>query len=69
MLVMLCLLWSRWHHHALVLPTVLLVTTTFLYDELQLRNHVLGKNLCNIGGYVSFEIGAIMIMGTLVPPT
>lgn len=67
LLVILCLLWSRWYHHVLVLLTLSLVTTTFLYDELELRKHAIGKNLCNIGGYVSFEIGAIVIMGVFIP--
>ena len=68
-LVFFCIFWSALNHDALVLSTFSLVTTTFLYDELELASHPIGKNLCNIGGYTSFEAGATMIMGIFDVPT
>lgn len=47
----------------MIIVTLGLVTTTTLYDECGLSGHVIGKNLCNIGGYTSFEIGAMKLMG------
>lgn len=44
--------------------TALLVFATILHDDVGLANHFLGKSLCNIGGYVAFELGATRIIGT-----
>lgn len=60
----LCAWWSAMYGPDLVLPTLTLFITTFLYDELGFAGHYIGKNFCNIGGYTSFEIGATKIMGT-----
>jgi 4-hydroxybenzoate polyprenyltransferase len=68
-LVFFCVSWSALHHSALTLSTFSLVTTTFLYDELELARHPIGKNLCNIGGYTAFEAGATMMMGRFNVPT
>jgi hypothetical protein len=35
-----------------------------IYDEGGASKHVAGKNFCNIGGYVTFEIGATKIIGS-----
>ncbi|KAF9265670.1 hypothetical protein L218DRAFT_1020783 [Marasmius fiardii PR-910] len=43
--------------------TCSLLITTVLYDEHGLSQHYIGKNLCAIGGYVSFQIGATKIVG------
>lgn len=43
-------------------PTLGLFLTTFVYDEMNFAGHVIGKNLCNIGGYATFEIGATKLM-------
>ncbi|EKM50744.1 uncharacterized protein PHACADRAFT_188269 [Phanerochaete carnosa HHB-10118-sp] len=59
----LCAWWSAMYGPDLVLPTLMLFITTFLYDELGLAGHYIGKNFCNIGGYTSLEIGATKIMG------
>jgi len=61
--VVLCLFWSSTYDHELVLTTVGLVATTFIYDELGAASHIVGKNFCNIGGYASFEVGATAIIG------
>ena len=37
-----------------------------IYDEVGLAGHWVGKNLCNVFGYLTFEIGATKIMGTLL---
>ena len=62
-IVVLCLLWSSIYDQDLVLTTIGLVATTFMYDELGAASHIIGKNFCNIGGYASFEIGATTIIG------
>ena len=48
----------------LVLATLGLLLTTIFYDELGLAGHHIGKNLCNIGGYTTLELGATKVMGT-----
>ncbi|KAF7972025.1 hypothetical protein HWV62_19239 [Athelia sp. TMB] len=40
-----------------------LTATTVVYDEWSLAGHWIGKNACNIAGYVTFELGASKIMG------
>lgn len=40
-----------------------LTLTTILYDDMGLSGHVIGKNACNILGYVVFETGAVMLIG------
>ncbi|KAI0262562.1 UbiA prenyltransferase family-domain-containing protein [Gloeopeniophorella convolvens] len=61
--VVLCVLWSSIYDQDLVLTTLGLVATTFIYDELGAASHIVGKNFCNIGGYASFEVGATTIIG------
>lgn len=63
-MVVACIFYSYLiHGPELVLATIALILTTWLYDEGGLAGHVIGKNLCNIGGYTSFEVGATKIMG------
>lgn len=62
-LVSVCLGFSAVFGPDLVLVTIGLFVTTFLYDEGGLASHVIGKNLCNVGGYVTFEIGATKLIG------
>ncbi|GJE90540.1 UbiA prenyltransferase family-domain-containing protein [Phanerochaete sordida] len=59
----LCIAWSAMYGADLVLPSLGLFLTTVLYDDLGFARHYIGKNLCNIGGYTTFEIGATKIMG------
>ncbi|KAI0058427.1 hypothetical protein BV25DRAFT_1830078 [Artomyces pyxidatus] len=61
-IVALCICWSLLYDQDLVLTTLGLVATTFLYDELGVASHIVGKNFCNIGGYTSFEVGATRVI-------
>ncbi|KAJ7810312.1 hypothetical protein B0H14DRAFT_2607471 [Mycena olivaceomarginata] len=61
--VIVCILWSSFYGPGLVAVTAALIVTTWIYDERGLSNNMLGKNFCNVGGYVSFEIGATKMMG------
>ncbi|KAI0763940.1 UbiA prenyltransferase family-domain-containing protein [Trametes elegans] len=47
----------------LLLITSVFITLTYLYDELGLAGHWLGKSFCNIGAYVTLEIGTTKLMG------
>ncbi|KAJ7644820.1 UbiA prenyltransferase family [Roridomyces roridus] len=58
-----CLLWSVQYGWELVLVTTALIATTWVYDEGGGSKTVIGKNLCNVGGYVAFEVGATRLMG------
>ncbi|RPD56609.1 hypothetical protein L226DRAFT_455370 [Lentinus tigrinus ALCF2SS1-7] len=58
-----CLLFSRSLGRGVVLMTWGLLVTTFLYDEVGLSGHHIGKNLCAIGGYTTIEMGATMLIG------
>ncbi|OCH86636.1 hypothetical protein OBBRIDRAFT_737651 [Obba rivulosa] len=62
-LVAICITLSAAYAEEVVLMTLYLTLTTYLYDEMDLAGHVIGKNLCNIGGYTAFEIGATKIFG------
>ncbi|KAJ7101906.1 UbiA prenyltransferase family-domain-containing protein [Mycena epipterygia] len=59
-----CVLWSAVYGPDQVLTTLGLLLTTFVYDEGGASKHVIGKNFCNIGGYVTFEIGATKIIAS-----
>ena len=61
-----CFACSALHGPDLVLTTLGLFLTTRAYDEGGLSGHYLGKSLCNIGGYTTFEIGATKLMGASV---
>ncbi|OBZ74382.1 hypothetical protein A0H81_05759 [Grifola frondosa] len=62
--VVLCFLLSSAYSVDMVMVTSGLVLTTILYDDAGLAWNAMGKNLCNIGGYTTFEIGAMKIMGS-----
>ena len=64
--VLFCLSFSAVLGSDLVLVTLGLLLTTFLYDEMGLAGHYLGKNLCNISGYTTIEIGATKLIGASV---
>ncbi|KAJ3733193.1 UbiA prenyltransferase family [Lentinula guzmanii] len=64
-MVCLCMLWSTAYGTEALFATATLITTTILYDELGMSKTPFGKNVCNIGGYTSFEFGAVKIMGKL----
>src|ERR1700733_1273857 len=57
-MVMLCIIWSASYGMDLVIVTLSLVTATIFHDEVGLANNPIGKNLCTVGGYTTFEIGA-----------
>ncbi|KAI0764644.1 UbiA prenyltransferase family [Fomes fomentarius] len=59
----LCIITSAAIGSDMVMCTLALLATTFLYDELGLSSHHMGKNFCNIGGYTSIEVGATKLMG------
>lgn len=59
--LMLCLLYGP----ALLLVGSMLFMTTVLYDECGLSSHPVGKNFCNIWGYASFQMGAVMLLSKL----
>lgn len=67
-IVIFCVFWSAIYDQDLVLTTLGLVATTFIYDELGAASHIVGKNFCNIGGYASFEVGATTIIGMSLCP-
>ncbi|KAI0704551.1 UbiA prenyltransferase family-domain-containing protein [Earliella scabrosa] len=63
LVVLACLTLSASIGLDLLCVTLGLLLTTFLYDEMGLAGHYIGKNLCNIGGYTTIEIGATKLMG------
>ncbi|TDL18470.1 hypothetical protein BD410DRAFT_728472 [Rickenella mellea] len=63
-LVPICIGFSACYGWDVVLANAFLTLTTIMYDELGFAGHWLGKNFCNIFGYVTFEIGATKIIGT-----
>ena len=66
-LVVACFASSALHGVDLMLTTLGLFLTTFIYDELGFAGHYFGKSLCNIAGYITFEIGATKLMGESFP--
>ncbi|KAI0086794.1 UbiA prenyltransferase family-domain-containing protein [Irpex rosettiformis] len=61
----LCISWSlALYGVEIMLVTLGLVLTTYAYDEMGLARSPVGKNFCNIWGYVSFETAAVRLMGS-----
>ncbi|KAJ7814515.1 UbiA prenyltransferase family [Mycena olivaceomarginata] len=61
--VVICVLWSSSYGLDLIAVTIALIATTWLYDEGGASKTALGKNFCNVAGYVSLELGATKLMG------
>ncbi|OCB85139.1 hypothetical protein A7U60_g7764 [Sanghuangporus baumii] len=55
--------WSASYGADLIFVTLALAITTLLYDELGLAAQPIGKNICCIFGYTSFEFGATKLVG------
>ena len=66
LLIPLCLSISGTHGGEVLATSAGLTTTSIVHDELGLAGHWVGKNLCNMLAYLTFEIGATKIMGTLL---
>jgi 4-hydroxybenzoate polyprenyltransferase len=64
-LVPICLGISSFHGGDVVFASAGLTTTMILYDELHLAGHWVGKNFCNVSGYLTFELGATKVMGRI----
>lgn len=61
--VLLCLLHSSAYGWDMTGVTAGLIFTTYFYDNVGLASHHVGKSLCNVGGYATFEIGATKLTG------
>jgi len=66
-LIPVCLGFSSVHGGGVVASSAGLMGTMLIYDEVGLSGHWVGKNACNVFGYLTFEIGATKIMGMLLP--
>ncbi|KAG5718710.1 Digeranylgeranylglyceryl phosphate synthase [Termitomyces sp. T112] len=61
-MVVFCIVWSAAYGAEMILVTLGLVATTLFHDDAGFSNHPVGKNLCNVGGYTTIEVGATRIM-------
>ncbi|KAF9556697.1 hypothetical protein CPC08DRAFT_711024 [Agrocybe pediades] len=61
-LMALCLALSSCLGPKIVIASVALIAVEILHDEVLMSRHPLLKNLCNVGGYLSFETGATLSM-------
>ena len=64
--IVICLLFSVFYGLDVALLSLCLTATTFLYDEMGLSAHPIGKNFCNIWGYTSFEAAAVKMMSSSI---
>lgn len=62
-LIPICLGLSYTHGWEVLITSAGLTGTMIIYDELGFAAHWFAKNLCNVFGYLTFEIGATKIMG------
>ncbi|KAI0318528.1 UbiA prenyltransferase family-domain-containing protein [Amylostereum chailletii] len=69
--VVVCLAYSSTYGRDLLVTTTGLGLVTFVYDDLGAASYVIGKNICNVGGYAMFEIGATKIISatSIMDPT
>ncbi|KAH7904666.1 UbiA prenyltransferase family [Hygrophoropsis aurantiaca] len=63
-LVVICLGLSSWFGRGVVFSSAALSVVEFIHDDLGFSHHPVYKNLCNVGGYLTFELGATLILSS-----
>lgn len=63
-LLAVCLCLSSWHGPGVLSASAALSLVEVLYDDLGFSSHPVLKNLCNVGGYLMFELGATIILSS-----
>lgn len=62
-----CMLLSYYYSIGVCMASAVLSLSIFLYDDVLISAHPLGKNFGNLGGYAGFNAGAALILGRLSP--
>lgn len=57
-----CLLLSSLFGPRVVSASVALTFVEIVHDDFDLSGHPVFKNLCNVGGYTTFEVGATLVL-------
>ena len=60
-----CLAFSAWYSVAVVQASAALAFFVYVYNELQLNSHWLGRSVLNGAGLACFEMGATLIAGRI----
>ncbi|KAG1850694.1 UbiA prenyltransferase family [Suillus subluteus] len=61
-LMVFCLGLSSLSSVNVLISSVLLTVVEIVHDDFGLSHHPVFKNLCNVGGYATFEIGATLVL-------
>lgn len=61
-LLVVCLCLSAWHGTGVVVSSAALSLVEIIHDDVGFGSDPILKNLMNVGGYLTFESGATMIM-------
>ncbi|KAI6045316.1 UbiA prenyltransferase family [Pisolithus marmoratus] len=63
-LLVVCLYLSRWYGTGVLSASAALSLVEIFHDDFGFSSHPVLKNLCNVGGYLTFELGAVMIISS-----
>jgi hypothetical protein len=63
-MMILCLLLSAFFGFKTVFASAALTLVEIVHDDFNLSGHPVFKNLCNVGGYMTFELGATLVLCT-----
>ncbi|KAI6140820.1 UbiA prenyltransferase family [Pisolithus tinctorius] len=63
-LLVVCLCLSAWHGAGVLLASTGLSLVEIFHDDFGFSSDPVLKNLCNVGGYLTFESGAILILSS-----
>ncbi|KAG0700750.1 UbiA prenyltransferase family [Suillus ampliporus] len=61
-LMVFCLTLSSIFSINVLISSALLTVVEIVHDDFGLSHHPIFKNLCNVGGYVTFELGATLVL-------
>ncbi|KAG0699930.1 UbiA prenyltransferase family [Suillus ampliporus] len=63
-LMVFCLALSSIFGINVLISSMLLTVVEIVHDDFDLSHHPIFKNLCNVGGYATFELGATLVLCT-----
>jgi 4-hydroxybenzoate polyprenyltransferase len=63
-----CLYLSISYGYGVAFASAALSLVEFVHDDLRLSGHPVFKNACNVGGYVTFELGASLVLSMYNQP-
>ncbi|KAI6139154.1 UbiA prenyltransferase family [Pisolithus thermaeus] len=64
LLLIVCLCLSGWHGAGVLSASAVFSLAEILHEDLRFNSDPVLRNLCNVGGYLAFELGATVILSS-----